>query len=82
MDLYRIIAELRARRARIDESIAQLECLGSACFPVAKRRGRRRMEMAERERVSARMKQYWAKRRRDRAEAPLAGGANLGRTDE
>lgn len=63
MDLYKTIAELRARRDQLVRIIDQLEGLQSnPAAPAAKRRGRKFMGPKERAEVSKRMKQYWASR--------------------
>jgi hypothetical protein len=66
MDLYKTIAELRARRDQLERIIGQLEELRSSDSPPGphglKRRGRKFMGPEERAEVSRRMKQYWAKR--------------------
>jgi hypothetical protein len=68
MDLSRTIAELVEHKGKLDRSIAALEELasGRAGQPALtrNRRGRKSMGAEEREQVSARMKEYWAKRRR------------------
>lgn len=67
MDLYRIIRELvqeRDRLQRIIESLEEVKPVGKVQFrPEGKRRGRKSMDHAAREEVSARMKRYWAQRR-------------------
>ena len=71
MDLYKTIAELRARRDQLARIIAQLEELQvNPGTEPAKRRGRKFMGPKERAEVSKRMKQYWAsraKRQKERA---------------
>jgi hypothetical protein len=67
MDLYLIIDELIRERNRIQGIIESLERMNSAedvpgRLP-GKRRGRKSMDQAAREDVSARMKRYWAKRK-------------------
>ena len=66
MDLYKTIAELRARRDQLERIIAQLEELRSSDSDPGshgtKRRGRKFMGPEERAEVSRRMKQYWASR--------------------
>ena len=81
MDLYKAIQELYGEKERLERVIASLEELqrtsGSISIPLpgAKRRGRKSMPPIEREQVSARMKAYWAARRKARqkqaVEAPL-----------
>jgi hypothetical protein len=68
MDIYKIIRELHAEKLRIDRIIASLEELQRSGYtsntPIfSRRRGRKFMKADEREQVSARMKQYWARRR-------------------
>ena len=68
MDLDPAIRYLRAEVEKLDRVIASLEKLlsepeASLEGPV-KRRGRKSMGAEERLQVSARMKRYWAKRRR------------------
>jgi hypothetical protein len=79
MDLYRIIRELvqeRDRLQRIIESLEQMDPAGrTEPRPQAKRRGRKSMDRAAREEVSARMKRYWAQRR------AAAAAANEQETD-
>lgn len=73
MDLNRILAYLRAERARLDATIAALEPLAAEQpKPVRSRPGRRNMGPEERKLVSARMRKYWASRRR--AENPKIAG--------
>jgi hypothetical protein len=66
MDLYKTIAELRARRDQLEQIIVQLEELRSSDSGAGprgtKRRGRKFMGPDERAEVSRRMKQYWANR--------------------
>ena len=68
MDLLETIRELRAERARIDATIANLEALnqsqGGTAPTIHSRRGRKFMGAAERQEVSQRMKKYWASRHR------------------
>lgn len=76
MDLNHTIRMLREEVAKIDAAIANLEILDReivslepgnptrAGLPTGKRRGRKSMGPEERAEVSARMKRYWAKRRR------------------
>lgn len=72
MDLYRIIFELVQERNRLQKIIESLETMDPGAnapprFPV-KRRGRKSMDRAARDEVSARMKRYWAKRRAEESE--------------
>ena len=66
MDLYKTIAELRARKDQLERVIAELEELqstDSSPDPRShKRRGRKFMGSEERAEVSRRMKTYWANR--------------------
>jgi hypothetical protein len=71
MDINKIIRELHAEKLRIDRIIASLESLQKSDYIsntpiVGRRRGRKFMKADEREQVSARMKQYWARRRTQR----------------
>jgi len=70
LDLYRTIQELQEERKRVLDLIRAMEEVQrtySLSLPTAKttarRRGRKSMGEAERQQVSARMKQYWAIRR-------------------
>jgi hypothetical protein len=71
MDLYRIIRDLVQERNRLQKIIESLEGMkepGKApARPVGKRRGRKSMDRAAREEVSARMKRYWAQRKAEAA---------------
>jgi len=66
MDLTKIIDELRREKGEIDKVIALLEELeeGRNPSPVRSPKGRKSMGAEERREVSARMKKYWAGRRR------------------
>jgi len=70
MDYSRIIRELRDEKTRLDAAITQLEALAGICdgsLALSRsRRGRKSMGPAERREVSARMKKYWASRRKAR----------------
>ena len=70
MDLEKAISSLLAERDRISEIIKQLEWLQKrpAAPPVGKKepRGRKRMSDAERAIVSARMREYWGTRRKEK----------------
>jgi hypothetical protein len=70
MEIYRIIRELleeRDRLQRIIESLEEVAFPGKASArPDGKRRGRKSMDRAAREEVSARMRRYWAKRKAER----------------
>jgi hypothetical protein len=69
LDLFGTIQELHAERKKIVELIRAMEELQqSSSFlstreKTARRRGRKSMDAAERQRVSERMKKYWASRR-------------------
>lgn len=67
MDLEATIHQLKTRKHKLDLAIAELEQLqatgGDRSFLAPNRPGRRSMAPEERQRVSERMKQYWAKRR-------------------
>ncbi len=73
MDVNKTLRELHEEKRRLDRLIARLE----ATY-VPSRRGRKAMSAAEREAVSLRMKEYWAKKRgngasgEDPAPAPSA----------
>jgi hypothetical protein len=72
MDLFKAIQELYAEKERLERVIASLEELQRSAGAVpaliggAKRRGRKFMDPKERQEVSARMKKYWAGRRKER----------------
>jgi hypothetical protein len=71
MDIYKAIRELHSEKVRLDRVIAALEELqkrgASSTGPsLGRRRGRKSMKAEEREQVSVRMKQYWARRRAKR----------------
>ncbi len=82
MDIIKAIEELRNQKARLDEVIARLEGLtlnrGGQDVPgkLKGRRGRKYMDPQERELVSQRMKDYWAKRRKAAKGAAKAAAAN------
>jgi len=69
LDLYRTIRTLHEERKRLDNLIRSLEELQASKKArsrpalAAGRRGRKGMSAAEREKVSERMKSYWAARR-------------------
>ena len=70
MDLTEIIRSLYAEKAKVENSIAALEALGTAHSPAPERvgrRGRKHMAAEERQQVSERMKRYWDNRRQARA---------------
>jgi hypothetical protein len=71
MDLYKAIQDLYAEKEKLERVIASLEELqraaGGSVPPVpssGRRRGRKSMNPDERQEVSARMKKYWAARRK------------------
>ena len=71
MDLYKAIQDLYAEKEKLERVIASLEDLqraaGGGIPPTpksGKRRGRKSMSKDERQEVSARMKKYWASRRK------------------
>jgi hypothetical protein len=73
MDLHKAIQDLYAEKERLERVIASLESLEGAAPPLAsppmlhkpaKRRGRKSMNVSERQDVSIRMKKYWASRRK------------------
>jgi hypothetical protein len=69
MDFWKALHELNAERQRLEKVIATLEALDAAGKKDAKsRRGRKGMPEHERRIVSERMKQYWASRRRQKAD--------------
>jgi hypothetical protein len=72
MDLYKTIQELYAEKEKLERVIASLEELRQVggevpAPPRAGHRGRKFMDARERQQVSARMKQYWASRRKSAA---------------
>jgi hypothetical protein len=73
MDLDSIIHELLKERDRLDRIIRALEGHGfsHAAEGSKSRRGRKSMDAMAREQVSARMKQYWAKKR-EMGDSPTA----------
>ena len=64
MDLNQIITDLRARRDRLAEVIAQLKSVNGNRVQISSRRGRKSIGEAERREVSVRMKHYWVSRRK------------------
>jgi hypothetical protein len=79
MDLQKTIQELYAEKRRLEDAIASMEellasktsamPLDLAHFRAKRRRGRRNMPPEERQRVSERMRKYWAQRRGNKAKA-------------
>jgi hypothetical protein len=71
MDLNKVIRDLYAQKESLTRAISMLEELqgssGGASPPrMGSRRGRKSMGLKERQEVSARMKKYWASRRKGR----------------
>jgi hypothetical protein len=73
MDLDHLIRNLRRERKKLDELILAIEGvkfleIAKAAMPARpkKRRGRKSMGEVERQEVSRRMKEYWARRRESR----------------
>jgi hypothetical protein len=71
MDLYKAIQDLYAEKEKLERVIASLEELQLAAgggippkLKSGKPRGRKSMSPEERQEVSARMKKYWASRRK------------------
>ena len=73
MDFEKAISSLMAERDRINEIIKQLEWLQKrpVARPVPKKQPRGRKSMSEEERaiVSARMREYWGLRRKEKEAA-------------
>ncbi len=71
MELRIIIQKLYKEREKLDGVIASLEQVQSTAAArverVKKRRGRTFMDQKERQEVSQRMKDYWARRRAQRS---------------
>ena len=71
MELRIIIQKLYKEREKLDAVIASLEqvqvAAASRVERVKKRRGRTFMDPKERQQVSQRMKDYWARRRAERS---------------
>ncbi|SPF45686.1 conserved hypothetical protein [Candidatus Sulfopaludibacter sp. SbA4] len=68
MDVREVLQQLYAEKKRLESVIASLELLlrnseGEASPPSRPRRGRKSMSVEERQKVSERMKKYWADRR-------------------
>ena len=65
MDLNKAIRDLHEELERLNEIIASLEQFRSTgTLPAPRHRGRKSMPEQERQRVSERMKKYWAGRRK------------------
>ena len=78
MELQPVIEYLTRQKVALEETIACLERLRTSGIPVdlpvsAKRRGRKFMAPEDREKVSARMKEYWMARRSQKTH--IASGA-------
>jgi hypothetical protein len=69
MDLNQTIAELRAQRDKLESVINELVHLKDGIGKMGSKRGRKFMGEAERREVSARMKSYWASRRKAQGSA-------------
>jgi hypothetical protein len=71
MELHTIIQKLYKERTKLDDVISSLEQVlaAGAAKPerVKTRRGRTSMGAEERQIVSQRMREYWTRRRRERA---------------
>jgi hypothetical protein len=74
MDLYKAIQDLYSEKEKLERIIGSLEDLqraaGGGIPPMpksGKRRGRKSMSVDERQKVSARMKRYWAGRRKGKS---------------
>jgi hypothetical protein len=66
MDLTKAIRELHEELNKVNEIIAALEQFESTgILPRPRRRGRKFMAAQERQAVSARMKQYWDRQRKN-----------------
>lgn len=64
MDLNKAIRDLHRELEKLNLVIASLEELQrTGMLPESSRRGRKSMDPAERQKVSDRMKKYWADRR-------------------
>jgi hypothetical protein len=69
MDLQKTIEELYAEKEKLERVIESLELLQGTSVPLGtvSRRGRKSMDLKERQQVSERMKRYWASQRAARA---------------
>ena len=69
MDLQKTIEELYAEKEKLERVIESLELLQGTPVPLGtvSRRGRKSMDLKERQQVSERMKRYWALQRAARA---------------
>jgi hypothetical protein len=68
MDYWAAIRDLYLNKQRLEKAIATLEALskGEDVEEPVSQRGRKSMPKEEREKVSERMKRYWAARRKQR----------------
>jgi hypothetical protein len=77
INLHKVLQGLYAQKEKIERAILLLEELqlpssATSSLPgTAKRRGRKSMSDTERREVSARMKKYWAMRRKSRDSEPI-----------
>jgi len=79
MEIQKVIEYLNHQRAMINETISCLERLSEGSTPTvssipAKRRGRKFMHEDDRQKVSERMKQYWASRRSEQSQHAAVAG--------
>ncbi len=80
MEIQKVIDYLNQQRAIIDETITCLERLSEGgTLPLesrapVKRRGRKFMDAGDRQKVSERMKEYWATRREDKVQHAGSAG--------
>ena len=86
MDIHLILKDLRDQKQNIETVIAllqELEGLGDPAV-LSPRRGRKSMNAAERQSVSARIKRYWETRRAQNVEPkyPIPKAPNAGNTIE
>lgn len=82
MDVYRYLKELHAHKRRLDKTIARLEAAlakdpDTPGAPAGRRGRKPGMSTEEREIISQRMRNYWARRR---ARAAAGSGPNSGET--
>jgi hypothetical protein len=89
MDIRQILADLRAERSRIDQAIAALETLSGIVAGRAKTAagkphhgGVRHMSPAARKRISIRMKERWAERKKKAGNARHMSAAARRRISE
>jgi len=70
MDLNKAIRDLHEELEKLNQVIASLEQFQSTgTLPLPPRRGRKSMDEQERKRVSERMKNYWAGKRKAKGAA-------------